>query len=302
MRASVLFILLCGVGCDDAMSARDAAAGADAAAGTDAGAADAAIADAGARDAATADAGIDAGPPPCGDWTGPTPIRALVVGNSQIQYQDFAGLLTGLAASAPPECPRIEATMFARGGANLGDLWRDGADGRQLSEALGDGYHVVVLAESIDLVELPGFVDRFRADATVIIDAARAEGVVPVLYATPYVEVSDAELRFHQMADPQIALGTELSVIVAAGGLAWLRVWAARADADLYHTDRAHPGQRGSYVSALVVYAAITGASPVGLTDDPGNACFDGPCPPIEADLLPIFQTAALEQHLDTGR
>ncbi|MDP2317617.1 MAG: MYXO-CTERM sorting domain-containing protein [Pseudomonadota bacterium] len=64
---------------------------------------------------------------------------------------------------------------------------------------------------------------------------------------------------------------------VAPAGLAWARVYddlvAAGLDpldptspfAGLYVADGSHPSERGSYLAACVVYASVTGSSPVGL-------------------------------------
>lgn len=246
---------------------------------------------------------VDAHADACGDWSGRTPIRTMFLGNSQVEFWELHRLVAVLSASAPAACPRIEGLRFSRGGANLGDLLRGGSgDGLDLVEELSSGrYDAVVIAESIDLASIPGYSAAFRADATDIIALARQHGVVPLLYATPFVETPD-NAGFQEMADPQIQLGAELGVRVAAGGLTWLRVWSSQPDVDLFHSDRAHPGYRGSYLSRLVIYAALTGASPIGLAADTNISCDGGPCPPIEANLVPVFQRAALEQHQATGR
>lgn len=236
----------------------------------------------------------------CGTWTGRRPIRALFVGNSQIGAYGLDEVVSRLSESAPAGCPRIESSRFLRGGANLGTLWRDGADdGRLLADELVPGrYDVVVLTESIDLADVPGFAATFDADARVIVDAVRLAGALPVFFATGYPE-TPTNFGFVEMATPQFALGAELGVPVAAGGLAWLRAWAERPAADLFDADRAHPGYRGIYLSALVVHATITGASTFGLTGDTGSWCpsLGAACPPVEPDLVGVFQAAAWAQH-----
>lgn len=241
-------------------------------------------------------------PPSCGTWTGDTPIRVLFVGNSQIDFWDMSRLVSSLSESARPECPRIEGERYTLGGANLRSLWEEPhADGRRLPDVIASGeYDVIVITESIDLAELvpAPFPAQFVEDATRIIEAARAAGAVPVLYATPYVERPDGDVSgFHAQADPQLSLGDELDVAVAAGGLAWLRVWEELPDVDLFFTDRQHPGFKGSYISALVLYATITGASPIGLTTMPETSCEGGECAPISDAEAEVFQRAAWEQH-----
>jgi hypothetical protein len=237
--------------------------------------------------------------------SGGTSVRTLIVGNSQIYFQNLPKLLTVLSESGPFACPRIAAEGFTHGGHNLYKLWSWGDElGRDLATTIRDGgYDVVVIAESIDLVELPPPRTQFVTYANAIIDAARASGARPVLYATPYAERED-RWGFEEMAAPQIELGRARDVPVAAGGLAWLRVWQAMPQVRLHHPDHAHPGYKGSIISAMVLYAVITGASPIGLTRSPPVDC-DMPrptgssaCPPLTSLEAGLFQRAAWEVAL----
>ena len=227
------------------------------------------------------------------------PIRALFIGNSQIDFWNMARLVSSLSESAGATCPRIMGERYTLGGANLRDLWEQPLpDGRRLPTTIGSGdYDVVVITESIDLAEfVPApFPAQFVDYATRIIEASRAAGATPILYASPYVERVDRR-GFHAQADPQIELGRALGVAVATGGLAWLRVWEELPTVDLYFRDRQHPGWKGSYISALVIYSTITGASPIGLSRMPVSQCEDGFCPPISELEADIFQRAAWDE------
>ena len=231
---------------------------------------------------------------------GPT-RRVLFVGNSQIQFWALPRIVASLAESAGPQCPRITVSEVALGGANLADLWNAG----RLEPAIRSGdYDVVVIAESIDLTFLAPdpFPARFETYARRIIATAREAGVTPILYASPNVDGVDRVRTFRGMADPQLALGRELNVVVATGGLAWLRVWEANPALDLHHTDRGHPNFVGSYLSALVLYAAILDARPVGLTNAPRTDCTDGPCTPITPEFAAELQGIAWDEYLANGR
>lgn len=240
-------------------------------------------------------------PPPRDPCSGPSDrvLRMLVVGNSQIYFFDLPKIISDLSASAPPSCPRIAAEGFTKGGQNLMRLWNEGdARGRMLEDVLRDGkYDVVVIAECIDLVELPPPRTQFVTYAKKMIDAARKVGARPVLYATPYVHKGDG-WGFFEMAEPQIELGRAEDVTVATGGLAWVRVWRELPSLWLHHVDRSHPGPKGSLISAMVIYATVTGASPIGLPA-PAIGCYRGMCPesPVaDAGELSIFQRAAWEE------
>jgi hypothetical protein len=276
-----------------------------------------AVADAGSsatdqpRPVATTEA--DAAPPAdasepdaaLGNCVGPAgrTLRTLIVGNSQIYFWDLPRVLSELSRSGPPSCPRIDAEGFTRGGQNLKRLWLEGDSlARNLATTIEVGrYDVVVLAESIELVEhAPPYTD-FVTFADVIIDAARASGAMPVIYATPYADQPD-HWGFSEMAAPQLAFGAARGVRVAAGGLAWLRVWRELPTLDLHHPDHAHPGYNGSVISAMVIYSAITRGTPIGLTPPPARECYRGACvPPITEAEADVFRRAAWDEIRATG-
>ena len=240
--------------------------------------------------------------PMSGEACTPGPARrVLFVGNSQIQFWALPRIVASLAASADPACPRITVGEVAVGGANLQDLWNTG----RLEPAIRSGdYDTVVIAESIDLTfSTPDpFPALFNTYARRIITTAREAGVTPILYATPNLDGADRVMTFRGMAEPQLALGRELDVVVATGGLAWLRAWSAHPTLDLHHTDRGHPNFVGSYLSALVLYAAILDARPVGLTNAPVTDCTDGPCTPITTEFAAELQQIAWDEYLANGR
>lgn len=218
-------------------------------------------------------------------------LDVLFVGNSQIDFWNMAQLVSSLSESAPASCPRIVGRKHTMGGANLRDLWDRG--GLEAEIATGD-HDVIVITESIDLADLrPEFPALFLDYGTRAVEASRAAGSRPIFYATGYIERAD-RFGFAEMAEPQIELGAELGVEVATGGLAWLRAWDADPTLDLYHSDRGHPGFVGSYLSALVIWATVMGASPIGLTNTPVTDCTDGPCTPISESLA-----AELQRHAD---
>jgi hypothetical protein len=244
---------------------------------------------------------------PLGACAGPPgrTLRTLIVGNSQIYFFDLPKILSDVSRSAPAACPRIAAEGFTRGGQNLRSLWEDGdALGRDLVTVLRDGhYDVVVLSECIDLVELPPPKEQFVTYATKMIDAVRATGARPVLYASPYPN-QEGHFGFVEMAAPQLELGRRLDVTVAAAGLAWLRVWRELPSIVLHHVDDAHPGPNGSLISAMVLYAAITRATPIGLTTSPPIECYRGMCPPdplVTPHEGEVFQRAAWEEAMATA-
>jgi hypothetical protein len=71
-------------------------------------------------------------------------------------------------------------------------------------------------------------------------------------------------------------------VLIPAGD-AWREVWRRDAETTLYGSDDFHPSALGSYVAALTIWRALSGASVVGL---PGPSS-------IPPGMLPLLQVAA---------
>jgi hypothetical protein len=84
-----------------------------------------------------------------------------------------------------------------------------------------------------------------------------------LFYATGDVE--KARDRAPDMYTDALAMAKQYNGRVAGGGMAWTKAWAEQPKFDPWFTDRAHPGGRGCYLNACVIYAALTDSSPVGL-------------------------------------
>ncbi|HEY6146635.1 MAG TPA: hypothetical protein VIZ69_03020 [Thermoanaerobaculia bacterium] len=87
--------------------------------------------------------------------------------------------------------------------------------------------------------------------------------------------------------------------LLLPAGEAWRAAWARNPKAELYSADGFHPTAEGSYLAALVMYAALYGKTPVGLpgrlTAKPGaTALVD--LGPAEARLLQEAATEALRR------
>ena len=237
------------------------------------------------------------------DWGGKPMVRALFIGNSQIAFHRLHQLVSVLSESGPPQCPRIEGHAFVRGGANLRQIIQEGTrDGDDLRESIRTGdYDVVVIAESIHMYDWRSkqYPRWFYQDAAKIVEMVRESGAVPILYATPYRD-RPRHAGFQEMADPQLELGRRLDVRVAAGGLAWLKVWKAMPDVDLHFSDRSHPSAKGSYISAMVIYSAITGASTIGLSSEYDRFSWENN-DRFSPEETTLFQESAWAQHQETG-
>ena len=90
---------------------------------------------------------------------------------------------------------------------------------------------------------------------------------------------------------------------VAAAGYAWMKYLGPHPSEaqlwDLYHKDRGHPGPKGTYIYACLLYACITGRNPAGLASefkDIQDGIF------ISRQEATRMQKAAWEQYLENSK
>lgn len=197
------------------------------------------------------------------------PIRVLFIGNSFTYVNDLPELVDGFARGSKGAA-RVETRMVAAGGATLESTWRDG---KALAVLRGSRWDYVVLQEQSSLGSL--FINGRSAvnDPSRIFypavrkfgGEARRAGAKTILMLTwaPRAEpgLQDA-LTYAYMA-----IGREIGAAVAPVGIAWASARRDRPSVDLFDPapwDGLHPSPAGSYLAAAVLFATITGRSPIG--------------------------------------
>lgn len=225
--------------------------------------------------------------------------RVLFVGNSQIAVQNVPRIVASIADSAPAGCPRLETDSVTMGGANLADIWGAG----DVQTALRSGrYDTVVIAESIDLgaAWLQTYPTAFFDPAGAMADLAQSLGIRVIMYATPTIKWDYTNAEVAAMTTYNAAMARARGYTLAAGGMAWMQALNLQPSLGLYYSDDAHASYMGATLSSFVLYAAITGASPVGLAASPiTNGC-DPTCEPIEPTLAYWLQQVAWMTYLNT--
>lgn len=189
----------------------------------------------------------------------PPHLRVLFVGNSLTATNDLPGAVASLAAAVGRV--RIESEVVAPGGYSLEDHWTDGT----AKTALDSGrFDVVVfqqgpssLASSrVNLVEWMG---RWAAEA-------RAHGARPAL-----LTVWPERVRFSVfpavIANHRAAARSSNAALFPAG-VAWLAALRQQPPLRVYGPDGFHPSRLGTYLTAAVVYAGLTGTLPRPLPRD----------------------------------
>jgi len=202
--------------------------------------------------------------------TGERHMKVLIIGNSQITSNDLPRMIETLPGVAPEDVPRIEIGRGIVDGASLKKCWDKGTgDGTPRGMIASQQWDYVVIQE-IFCANKP----EFEEYAAKFDDAIKKAGSKTMLFATANVtEYYQAPYRypdsFKTLNDMQIAFGKKRDIPVAAAGYAWMKYLGPTPSEaqtlDLYAEDKGHPGFKGSYIYACLLYAHITGYNPESL-------------------------------------
>ena len=203
--------------------------------------------------------------------------RVLFVGNSLTYTHDVPGMVDRLAKAQPGPVPLI-VVSDTLGGRGLG-YWADNGQLRRL--IAGVPWNVVVLQEQSVTPSLPPAERVSSMDPPLrrLAGEVRARGAQTVLFMTWAHEHGvfsgdSYEAMQDRVAAAYEAEGAEIGAPVAPVGLAWARAHELVPSLDLWGGDDTHESDKGAYLAACVLYATLTGRSPVG---DPYTAGIDGP-------------------------
>ncbi len=183
-------------------------------------------------------------------------LRVLFVGNSLTYVNDLPAVVAGLGAAS--RLPDVEYRMLAPGGWSIEDHWTIGDAPKVLASGNWDA---VVLQQGPSA--LPESQVNLRTWATRAADDARKHGVRPALY-TVWPERYRFAVFPDVLASYRNAAIASRSELLPAGD-AWRAAWRRDPRLQLYGPDGFHPSRLGTYLAALVIYAGLVKASPVGL-------------------------------------
>jgi hypothetical protein len=114
-------------------------------------------------------------------------------------------------------------------------------------------------------------------------EIVRAHGARPVFFMS--WAYADKPEMTAQLAEAYTIAGNDNNALVIPAGLAFARAISKQPELNLYVADNRHPSLAGTYLASCVVYAALTGRSPV------GNSYIAG----IDAPTATFLQTVAWE-------
>jgi hypothetical protein len=189
----------------------------------------------------------------------------LLVGNSYIFFNNLPDMLEGISMGLGG--PRLSVESHTHPGYSLQRHLDDGhLDG--IFERRSD-WDFVVLQENSRFSapfhpvtgEL-GSNEGFKEAVRVFDDRVKALGADPVLFMTwakqPWPD------QIVAISDAYLEIGQEVDADVSVVGLAWAVALEERPELDLHVSDGSHPTPAGSYLTACVLYATLTGRSPEG--------------------------------------
>jgi hypothetical protein len=125
----------------------------------------------------------------------------------------------------------------------------------------------------------PVFTDYARKNSAIV----RAHGARPVFFMS--WAYADKPEMTAPLAEAYTTAGNENNALVIPAGLAFARAISRQPELNLYAPDKRHPSLAGTYLASCVVFAALTGRSPVGNTYLAG----------IDAPTAAFLQTVAWE-------
>jgi hypothetical protein len=215
------------------------------------------------------------------------PKAAIFIGNSFFYYNNgMPGHVTQLEKAADPEHKQdYRNTMVTIGGSgfdwhDVESYFRPNAIG---SYSFDDDNNIVFnkrnklfdAAVMMDCSQCPihprlksVFSEYTNKDA----DIVRAKGTTPIFFMS--WAYADKPEMTAQLAEAYTVAGNANNALVIPAGLAFARSVAKQPELNLYAPDKRHPSLAGTYLGACVVFAALTGKSPVG---NPYIAGLDAP-------------------------
>lgn len=185
-------------------------------------------------------------------------INILFIGNSYTYVNDMPVVITKMARSGKPRLV-IRTVDMSNGGYTLE---KHVNEGRAFKIIRDMDFDFVVLQEQ----SLRPILDKKKMhDAIRRLDSAiKQSESQTVLYMTWARE--DKPKMTEPIAAAYKEIGNEIGAKVACVGLAWQKALKERPELSLYDSDKSHANRKGTYLTACIFYATLTGKNPAGLS------------------------------------
>jgi len=184
----------------------------------------------------------------------------LFVGNSYTYYSNLPQIVSLISDSTNTPLITRKSTV---GGANLKAHW-EGQEGLRTREIIKQGnFDVVVLQDhSMEPITVP---DTFLKYAKLLCDIIKEQGGKPAFYVTWAREMDPQyQKTINQVYATAAAKNDAMLVPV---GNAWQLARALRPTIQLYSNDGSHPSELGTFLTACVFVANLSGELPDDLQE-----------------------------------
>lgn len=211
------------------------------------------------------------------DETGgePETLDVLFVGNSYTFFNDLPLLTAGVASSLGD--PILITDSRTAGGATFGIHLNDPSVTDAI--ATGEFEFVVLQGQSAEPIH-PAMSAAAQTNALALAQLVTDISAEPVFFETwargpGHIDYDEAWTGGSPSAMQDLLHAAYSGYAMDSGGTlspvgqAWIQLLTDDAGIELYDADLAHPSIAGSYLAACVMYAAISGNSPVGATGWP---------------------------------
>jgi hypothetical protein len=218
------------------------------------------------------------------------PARAILfIGNSRTYPFDMPFMVREMADSAGA-AEKYQIRMYALPGRSLRDHWQD----PEVQELLAQKWDDVVLQER-SAGHYPSVSNEFHNYGTLLVRAIAEKGGRPLMFvgwnysAGMFAEAQPgSQSAYYQMIQSDhLRLSRETGARLANVGQVWQSVLNANPPFRL-ETDGNHPTLHGSYLTALVIYAELSGKGIADVTYRPDDLS------EADAKLLRDLATASL--------
>ena len=186
------------------------------------------------------------------------PKNVLFVGNSYTYFWNLPQLVHLMAKEKGIDLKTRQSTS---GGVNLGMHWRGEKELKSQQKIKSGAFDVVVFQDhSMRSIEHP---DSLLYFGKKLCDLAKENGAKPFIYMTWAREWNP--LMQSQITKMYSKLAIENNATLVPVGKAWELARKLRPDIKLYDPDGSHSSTTGTYLTACVFFAVLTGESPIGL-------------------------------------
>ena len=205
------------------------------------------------------------------------PKTGIFIGNSFFYYNNgLPGHLSLMEKAADPDHKQdYRNTMVTIGGSgfdwhDVESYFRPNAIGNYsfdennnvVFNKLDKLFDVAVMMDCSQCPIHPKLKSVFADYARKNSDIVRAKGAKPVFFMS--WAYADKPEMTAQLAEAYTLAGNANNALVIPAGLAFARAISKQPELNLYAPDKRHPSLAGTYLATCVVFAALTGRSPVG--------------------------------------